>query len=72
MQYASAYDEWVKGLAVNPRDPHLLDQIARLEKVAENLLQSGPSCDQLAVAAHITRAGSAVHDAVEKRLARCR
>ena len=74
MQYASAYDEWVKGLAVNPRDPHLLDQLARLEKVAENILGSSPSCDQLGVAAHITRADppSPAHEAAQKGLAHCR
>jgi len=74
MQYASAYDEWVKGLAVNPRDPHLLDQLARLEKVAENILGSSPSCDQLGIAAHITRADppSPAHEAAQKGLAHCR
>ncbi|MCA1826784.1 MAG: FHA domain-containing protein, partial [Myxococcales bacterium] len=74
MQYASAYDEWLKGLAVNPRDPHLLDQLARLEKVAENILGNSPSCDQLSVAAHITRADppSPAHDAAQKAFARCR
>jgi len=74
LQYASAYDEWLKGLAVNPRDPHLLDQLARLEKVAENILGSSPSCDQLGVAAHITRADppSPAHDAAQRALARCR
>ena len=74
MQYASAYDEWVKGIAVNPRDPHLLDQLGRLEKVAENILGNSPSCDQLGVAAHITRADppSLAHDAAQKGLARCR
>ena len=72
LQYASAYDEWVKGLAVNPRDPYLLDQLARLEKVAENIVQNGPSCDQLNVAAHITRADSPAHEAARKGLAHCR
>ena len=74
MQYASAYDEWMKGLAVNPRDPHLLDQLGRLEKVAENLLGSSPSCEQAAVAARITRVDppSPAHQAAQKSLERCR
>jgi tetratricopeptide (TPR) repeat protein len=74
-QYSSAHDEWVKGLAVSPRDPHLLDQLARLEKVAEGILGAGnPSCDQLQIAAHITRADppSPAHDQAQKGLARCR
>ena len=74
MQYSSAYDEWMKGLAINPRDPHMLDQLARLEKVAEGILQSSPSCDQLNVAAHITRTDppSPAHEAAQKGLERCR
>ena len=74
LQYASAYDEYGKGLAVSPRDPHLLDQLARLEKVAENVLGSNPSCDQLSVAAHITGADppSPAHAEAEKALERCR
>lgn len=74
MQYSSAYDEWQKGLAINPREPHLLDQLARLEKVAEQILQSDPSCDQLTVAAHITRADppSPAHEQAQKGLERCR
>jgi pSer/pThr/pTyr-binding forkhead associated (FHA) protein/tetratricopeptide (TPR) repeat protein len=73
-QYASAYDEWTKGLAASPRDPQLLDQLGRLEKVAENLLGGSPSCDQLAVAAHITRSDppSPAHEAAAKALRRCR
>ena len=73
-QYAGAYDEWVKGLAFTPRDPHLLDQVARMEKVAEGILGGNASCDQLAVAAHITRAErpSAAHQAAQDALGRCR
>jgi hypothetical protein len=71
-QYASAYDEWTKGLGASPHDPQLLDQLARLEKVAENILASSPGCDQLAVAAHITRADppSPAHEAAAKALTR--
>jgi pSer/pThr/pTyr-binding forkhead associated (FHA) protein len=74
MQYASAYDEYLKGLSTNPRDPHLLDQLGRLEKVAEGILGSSPSCDQLSVAAHITRADppSPAHEAAQRGLERCR
>jgi len=73
-QYASAYDEWGKGLAVSPKDPQLLDQLARLEKVAENILSQRASCDQLAVASHITRSDppSPAHEAASKALRRCR
>jgi tetratricopeptide (TPR) repeat protein len=74
-QYAGAYDEWTKGLALSPRDPQLLDQLPRLEKVAERILSAGsPSCDQLAVAAHITRADppSPTHQAAQRGLSRCR
>ena len=73
-QYASAYDEWMKGLAVSPRDPHLLDQLGRLEKIAENILGGSPGCDQLSVAAHITRADppSPAHAAAQKALEKCR
>jgi hypothetical protein len=74
LQYASAYDEWTKGLAVNPRDPHLLDQLARLEKVAEQILSGSPTCDQISVAAHITRADppSPAHEQAQQSLSRCR
>ncbi len=74
-QYSGAYDEWTKGLAINPRDPHLLDQLARLEKVAEGIVSAdGATCDQLKVAAHITRADppSPAHEAAQKGLSRCR
>jgi hypothetical protein len=74
-QYAGAHDEWVKGLAASPDEPQLLDQLGRLEKVAEGLLAGGaPSCDQLAVVAHITRADppSPAHAAAQKALAGCK
>jgi pSer/pThr/pTyr-binding forkhead associated (FHA) protein len=73
-QYTSAYDEWAKGLAVAPKDPHLLDSMARLEKAAEQLVSTGPSCDQAQVAAHITRADppSPAHEAAQRALERCR
>ena len=74
-QYAGAHDEWSKGLAISPRDPQLLDHLARLEKVAEGILSAGsPGCDQLAVAARITRANppSPAHQAAQKGLSRCR
>lgn len=74
-QYSGAYDEWMKGLAVSSKDPHLLDQLARLEKVAEGILGNGDAtCDQLTVAAHITRADppSPAHEAAQKALSHCR
>ena len=73
-QYSSAYDEWSRGLAVNPKDPHLLDGLAQLEKVAEGLLSSSSSCDQIQIAAHITRADppSPAHAAALEAQARCK
>jgi hypothetical protein len=73
-QYSGAYDEFVKGLAVSPKDPHLLDQLARLEKVAEGIVNGNATCDQLTVATHISRADppSPAHDAAQKALSRCR
>ena len=72
-QYTSAYDEWMKGLAVLPKDAHLLDSLARLEKVAENLLASAPSCDQATTASRITRADppSPAHLQAQKALESC-
>jgi hypothetical protein len=71
-QYASAYDEYVKGLALLPADAHLLDSLARLEKVAEGLLANS-ACDQVQVAVRITRAEppSPAHAAAQKALESC-
>jgi len=73
-QYATAFDEWSRGLAVNPKDPHLLDSLAQLEKVAEGLLSNSPTCDQIQVAAHITRADppSQAHASALEASARCK
>jgi hypothetical protein len=73
-QYASAWDEWTRGLARNPRDAHLLDSLARLEKVADGILAGSPSCDEAGVALHITRADppSPAHEAAQKALHGCR
>lgn len=73
-QYSGAYDEWAKGLAVAPKDPHLLDSLARLEKVAEGILASDPGCDKAQVAAHITRSDppSPAHEKAQKALEGCR
>ena len=72
-QYSSAYDEWSKGLAVLPKDAHLLDSLARLEKVAEGLVSNAPTCDQATVAAHITRSDppSPAHQMAQKALEAC-
>ncbi len=71
-QFTTAYDEWTLGLVVEPQDPHLLDSLARLEKVAEGLARSG--CDPAQVAVHITRSDppSPAHEAAQKALLRCR
>ena len=74
-QYASAHDEWMRGLSAAPEDPPLLDSLARLEKVAEGLLQNADAtCDQLQIAARITRADppSPAHTAAQRALAGCR
>jgi hypothetical protein len=72
-QYSSAYDEYTRGLTASPKDGHLLDQLARLEKVAEDLVASG-GCEQLQSAARITRAEppSPAHVAAVKGLEKCR
>jgi len=72
-QYTSAYDEFTRGLALTPKDAHLLDQLARLEKVAEGILAAGASCDQAQVAARITRSTppSPTHQAAQKALEAC-
>jgi pSer/pThr/pTyr-binding forkhead associated (FHA) protein len=72
-QYSSAYDEWNKGLSLLPKDAHLLDSLARLEKVAEGLLQGTPTCDQAGVATHITRSDppSPAHQLAQQALASC-
>jgi pSer/pThr/pTyr-binding forkhead associated (FHA) protein len=71
-QYSSAYDEYMKGLALQPADAHLLDSLARLEKVAEGLLAGG-SCDQIQTASRITRADppSPAHAQAQKALEAC-
>jgi hypothetical protein len=72
-QYASAYDEWMKGLAASPTDPHLLDSVARLEKVAEGIVQDpAASCAELKLAEHVVRAGRPLRDAAAQALGRCR
>jgi tetratricopeptide (TPR) repeat protein len=73
-QYQSAFEEWTRGLQVAPNDPHLLDQLARLEKVAEGILGAAPTCDQMQTAARITRADppSPAHKAALEALERCR
>ncbi len=72
-QYSSAYDEYTRGLSANPKDGHLLDQLARLEKVAEELVASG-GCEQLQSAARMTRAEppSPAHAAAVRGLEKCR
>ena len=73
-QYGDAYDQWTSGLAASPRDPVLLDSIARLEKVADRITGGGDAnCDQIAVALHITRADppSPAHVAAARALEKC-
>jgi len=72
-QYASAFDEWQAALAAKPRDPHLLDSIARLEEVARTIAEDGKaSCADLGVAAHVASSGGPAREAAERALSRCR
>jgi ABC transport system ATP-binding/permease protein len=72
-QYASAFDEWQAALSSTPRDPRLLDSIARLDEIARGLLDDPKaSCADLGMAAHVASSGGPVRDAAEKALSRCR
>jgi tetratricopeptide (TPR) repeat protein len=72
-QYASAFDEWQAALLAKPRDPHLLDSIARLDEVARTIAQDRQaSCPDLRVAAHVASAGGPPREAAERALSRCR
>jgi tetratricopeptide (TPR) repeat protein len=72
-QYASAFDEWQAALAAKPRDPHLLDSIARLDEVARTIAQDEKaSCADLRVAAHVADAHGPTREAAERALSRCR
>jgi tetratricopeptide (TPR) repeat protein len=72
-QYASAFDEWQAALAAKPRDPHLLDSIARLDEVARTIAQDEKaSCADLRFAARAAGAGGPTREAAERALSRCR
>ena len=72
-QYASAFDEWQAALAMRPRDPHLLDSIARLDEVARTIAQDrSASCADLRVAARVASGGGRAREAAERALSRCR
>ena len=72
-QYASAFDEWQAALAMRPRDPHLLDSIARLDEVARTIAQDrSASCADLRVAARVASDGGRARQAAERALSRCR
>jgi len=72
-QYASAFDEWQAALASTPRDPRLLDSIAKLDEIARGLVDDPKSsCADLGVAAHVATSGGHTRDAAEKALSRCR
>ena len=72
-QYASAFDEWQAALAMRPRDPHLLDSIARLDEVARTIAQDrSASCADLRVAARVASGGGRARQAAERALSRCR
>jgi tetratricopeptide (TPR) repeat protein len=71
-QYASAFDEWQAALAMTPRDPRLLDSMARLDEVARNIVQDGKaSCADLRVAAHVASGGGPSREAAAGALSRC-
>ena len=72
-QYASAFDEWQAALAAKPRDPHLLDSIARLDEVARTIVEDRKaSCADVRVAAHVASSGGPAREAAERALSRCR
>jgi hypothetical protein len=69
-QYASAFDEWRAALSAEPRDPHLLDSLARLDELALGIARDpGSSCADLRVAAHVS---ARAREGVERALSRCR
>jgi tetratricopeptide (TPR) repeat protein len=72
-QYASAHDEWMRGIAASPDDPALLDAIAGLEKVADGLLSGPRGCEAASLAARITSADpqSPAHTAAQAALSSC-
>jgi tetratricopeptide (TPR) repeat protein len=72
-QYASAHDEWMRGVAASPDDPALLDALAGLEKVADGLLTGPHGCETASLAARITRADppSPAHAAARAGLSAC-
>jgi tetratricopeptide (TPR) repeat protein len=72
-QYASAHDEWMRGVAARPDDPALLDALAGLEKVADGLLSGPRGCESASLAARITRDDppSPAHAAAQVVLSAC-
>lgn len=72
-QVQSAFDAYSRGLEARPADPRLADGLARLEKSAEAILGSSPTCEQVQTALHITRAEppSPAHVAAQKAAAAC-
>ena len=72
-QYASAFDEWQEALLATPRDPHLLDSLARLDEVARSITEDGKaSCADLGIAAHVASRGGPADEAARRALSRCR
>ncbi|MBS2021924.1 MAG: FHA domain-containing protein [Deltaproteobacteria bacterium] len=72
-QYSGAFEAWSRALEVSPRDPRVLDSLARLERVAEDLITSG-SCDDAQTALRITRADppSPAHTKAQAASEKCR
>ncbi|MFL5371747.1 MAG: hypothetical protein ACJ78Z_16250, partial [Myxococcales bacterium] len=72
-QYASAFDEWQAAVAAQPRDPHFLDALAKLDEMAQGIARdSSASCTDLRVAAHVSTPSGPAREAAERALSRCR
>ncbi|MFL5387945.1 MAG: FHA domain-containing protein [Myxococcales bacterium] len=72
-QYASAFDEWQAAAAAQPRDPHFLDALAKLDEMAQGIARdSSASCTDLRVAAHVSTPSGPAREAAERALSRCR
>ena len=60
-------------VAAQPRDPHFLDALAKLDEMAQGIARdSGASCTDLRVAAHMSTPSGPAREAAERALSRCR
>ncbi len=68
--YTSAYQSFATGFDVARNDPAISDGLARLDKIADGLADSG-SCDDVQTALKITRDDSPAHQKAKKKLGAC-